>query len=78
MGLVPIIVYMALLIKLTILVLEPIVLNMITLATLPEIDSLPIDVNRPRVKMIGADDTYTYVRAENANYKLYAINKLTK
>lgn len=43
-----------------------------------EIDSLPIDVNRPRVKMIGADDTYTYVRAENANYKLYAINKLTR
>lgn len=43
-----------------------------------EIDSLPIDAERSRVKMIGADDTYTYVRAENADYKLYAINKITR
>ena len=43
-----------------------------------DVDSLPIDANRHRVKMIGSDDTYTYVRAEDADYKLYAINKLTK
>lgn len=43
-----------------------------------EVDTLPIDAERSRVKMIGADDTYTYVRAENADYKLYAINKVTR
>ena len=41
-------------------------------------DSLPIDISRYRVKYIGADDTHVYVRAEDATYKLYAIDKITK
>ena len=41
-------------------------------------DSLPIDSERIRAKQIGADDKYIYVRCENADYALYAINKITK
>lgn len=45
--------------------------------TFTQKDTMPVDQERLRAKLIGADDKYTYVRCEGSDYALYAINKLT-
>jgi hypothetical protein len=46
--------------------------------TFSQKDTTVIDAERPRAKAIGADEKYKYVRCENADFALYAINKMTK